>query len=91
VHAVPPHEQTPIVQVWPLPLHAPQAAPIVPHDVGDCDAYGSHVPVLALQQPLGHEVASHTHPADDLLHSSPEPHAPHAAPPTPHDWLLCEA
>lgn len=83
---VPPHEQTPIEHVWPLPLQAPHAAPMVPHEVGFCAEYGSHVPVLPpLQQPLAHEVASHTHAADDLLHSSPEPHAAHAAPAAPHD------
>lgn len=37
-----------------------------------------------LQQPLGHEVASQTHwPL--LLHSCPDEHAPHAAPPAAQD------
>ncbi len=52
---------------WPLPLHswpvahAAQVAPPVPHDALDSEPYGSQVPVLPpLQQPLGHDVASHT-------------------------------
>jgi hypothetical protein len=48
---------------WP-PLHVgvrfaqtPQLAPCVPHDELVCEAYGTHV--LPLQQPVGHDVASH--------------------------------
>ncbi len=42
--------------------------------------------VLPLQQPVGHDVASHTHwPLP--LHSWPDAQAPHATPPVPHDPL----
>lgn len=33
---VPPHEQMPVVQVCPEPLHAAHVAPIVPHELFDC-------------------------------------------------------
>jgi hypothetical protein len=42
---------------------------------------------LPLQQPFGHDVASHTHAPTDLLHSSPELQAWHAEPPAPHEPL----
>jgi hypothetical protein len=38
-----------------------------------------------LQQPCGHDVASHTHWPVDLLHSLPLAHPAHVAPPLPHD------
>jgi hypothetical protein len=38
-----------------------------------------------VQQPLGQEVASHTHWPVVLLHSCPEGHPAHVAPPAPHD------
>jgi hypothetical protein len=67
---------------WPQALHV---APPVPHDVLFCDVYGSHVPVgPPLQQPFGHEVASHTQPCDDLLHSRPDAHVVHDEPLAPH-------
>jgi hypothetical protein len=84
---VPPQEQIPIVHVCPLPVHAPHVAPMVPHEVVLCEAYGTHVPVES-QQPFGQDVASQTHPEDDLLHSLPDAHAPHVAPAVPHDWLV---
>jgi hypothetical protein len=59
-------------------------APPVPHDVFDSPAYASHVPLAPpLQQPFGHDVASHTHVPFDLLHLLPLPHGPHVAPPAP--------
>lgn len=33
---VPPHEQMPVVQVCPEPLHAAHVAPIVPHELFVC-------------------------------------------------------
>ncbi len=47
--------------------------------------------MLPLQQPLGHEVASHTHWPVVLLHSWPEPQAAHAAPPVPQEALVSDA
>ena len=67
-------------------LQAPQLAPAVPHSELLSDPQGRHVPVgPPLQQPAGHEVASQTHCPLALLHSSPEPHGWHVAPPAPHD------
>ncbi len=40
---------------------------------------------LEVQQPLGHEVASHTHCPVVLLHSWPLGQAEQVAPPAPHD------
>jgi len=68
-------------------VHVPYAAPPVPHDVLDSDAYRTHVPVgPPLQQPFGHEVESQTH-CPVPLHSCPAGHAAHAAPPAPHEVL----
>jgi hypothetical protein len=71
-----------------LEPHAPQVAPAVPHDCADSDAQGSQVPEgPPLQQPLGHEVASHTQlPVE--LHSVPDGHALHATPALPHELVL---
>jgi hypothetical protein len=41
--------------------------------------------VLPLQQPLGHEVASHTQTPVVVLHSWPWSQGEHAAPAVPHD------
>jgi hypothetical protein len=41
--------------------------------------------VLPLQQPFGHDVASHTHWPVLLPHSWPELHAAQLAPPVPHE------
>ena len=69
---------------WP-DTQGPHAAPPVPHEVLDSDAYRTHVPVgPPLQQPVGHDVESHTH-CPTPLHSCPDGHAAHAAPPAPHD------
>jgi hypothetical protein len=80
--------QVPVV--WsqtPLP-HAEQAAPPVPHDAGDSEEYGSHVPVTPpLQQPLGHEVELHWQtPAPS--HACPLGQAPQVAPPVPQEPLF---
>lgn len=67
--------------------HAEQAAPPVPHVPDDCDPKGTHV--LPLQQPFGHEVASHTHCPVVVLQLSPDGQAAQAAPAAPHeavDW-----
>ena len=69
------------------PPHAPQVAPLVPHDMGLCPEYASHVPA-AVQHPIGHDVALHTHcPA--VLHVCPIGHEPHIAPPVPHEPPDC--
>jgi hypothetical protein len=47
--------------------------------------------VLPLQQPVGHDVASHTHWPAVLLHSWPELQAPHVAPPVPHELFDSDA
>jgi hypothetical protein len=47
--------------------------------------------VLPLQQPVGHEVALHTHLPDVESHSSPVGQAAQAAPPEPHDMLDSDA
>lgn len=64
-----PHLQTPLVHESP-DGHAAHAAPPVPHDVPDSEAYGTHV--FPLQHPFGHEVALQTHPA--FVHCWPEAH-----------------
>jgi hypothetical protein len=57
-HPVPPHPHAPFAQACPA-VHALHAAPLVPHSLDNCDAYGTHV--LPLQQPIGHELALQTH------------------------------
>jgi hypothetical protein len=70
--------------------HALHAAPSVPHWPGDCEAYGTHV--LPLQQPAGHEAASHTHWPVALLHSCPGVvQLVQVAPPVPHEVVDSEA
>jgi hypothetical protein len=69
--------------------HVEQAAPPAPHCDADSEAYTTHV--LLLQQPFGHDVASHAQAAAPLVHSSPAPHDPHAAPPAPQEPLVCDA
>jgi hypothetical protein len=85
-HVVASHVQVPLV-VSHSPLeHDEHVAPAVPHELPDCDAQGSHVPVgPPLQQPFGQEVASQTHVPLAVLHSSPGAHAPQVAPAVPHD------
>jgi hypothetical protein len=80
------HTQRPVVALHSCPdAHAAHAAPPVPHELVDSDAYGSHVP-FAVQQPFGHEVASHAH-CPLAVHSRPIAHALHVAPAAPHDVL----
>jgi hypothetical protein len=69
--------------------HATQAAPPVPHCEADCDESGTQV--LPLQQPLGHDVASHTHWPVFLSQSCPDAHARQAAPPVPQEPLDSDA
>jgi hypothetical protein len=77
----------PVVMLHSCPAaHVPHAAPPVPHELADSDAYCWHAPA-AVQQPLGHEVESQTH-APVPSHSRPDTHALHAAPALPHDVLL---
>ncbi len=71
----------PLVQASPVP-HAPHVAPPVPHSEADCEPYVTHV--LPLQQPAGHEAASHTHwPA--ALHAWPLAQLAQLAPPVPQE------
>jgi hypothetical protein len=58
----------------------PQALPAEPHAETVCALAATHVPPL--QQPVGQEVASHTH-APAALHDWLVAQALHAAPPTP--------
>ena len=68
--------------------HGAHVAPAVPQVVPSL-AQGTHVPVVPpLQQPLGHDVASHTHWPLLLSHSRPVPHPPQVAPLEPHELLL---
>ena len=90
-----PPGQEPALQVQPAALwlharpdaHPLHAAPALPHTALLWEAYGTHA--LPLQQPAGHEVASHTH-RPLALHSWPVVHAAQAAPPAPHDWEFGE-
>jgi hypothetical protein len=69
-------------------VQAAHAAPLVPHELLDSEANGSHAP-LAVQQPFGHEVALQTHCPP--LHAWPVAHPVQAAPPVPHDPLDWDA
>jgi hypothetical protein len=69
-------------------VQAPHAAPPVPHEAFDSEAYGSHAP-FAVQQPFGHDVPLQVH--CPLLHTWPAAHAVQAAPAVPHEWLAWEA
>jgi hypothetical protein len=72
-----------LLHSWPA-AHAPHAAPPLPHDVFDSDAYVSQAPLgPPLQQPAGHVSASHVH-VPFVVSQSPFPQTPHAAPPVPH-------
>jgi hypothetical protein len=80
-----PHEQSPL---WHRSArresHAAQASPVVPHAVLDGVM---HWPVT-LQQPLGHDVASHTQ-APPVVHRCPVGHAgpePHMHEPSTHTF-----
>ncbi len=58
----------------------------MPQEAFDSEAYGSHVPA-AVQQPIGHEAALHTHCPEDVLHVCPEGQATQATPLAPQDEL----
>jgi len=67
-----------------LEPHGEHVAPAVPHEVSPSDAHGSQVPFAPpLQQPFGHEVASHTHWPLFLSHSRPLLQAAQVAPLAP--------
>ena len=86
------HTQVPLLlrQSSPGPHPAHCAAP-VPHEVGSCDAHSSQLPVRPpMQQPFGHEFASHTHVPLVLSHSRFVLHAPHVAPAVPHELLFSD-
>src|SRR5579872_4739132 len=78
------HWPVPVLHSWPGPQDEHEAPP-VPHDPFDCEAQGSHVPVLPLQQPMPHEFESQTHCPLPVLHSRPEAHPLQAAPLLPHE------
>ncbi len=82
------HVQLPVVWSQTPFAHDEHAAPPVPHDVGDSEAYGSHVPFTPpLQQPFGHDVELHSHtPAPS--HPCPLLQAPQVAPPLPQEPLF---
>ncbi len=83
------HAQVPFVVSHRPLLHALQSAPLPPHFAPVCEAYGTHVPpTVAVQQPIEHDVASHTHWPLLLSHSWPVAQPAQAAPPVPHDPLL---
>jgi hypothetical protein len=77
------HEQVPVVLSHRPFVQAAHAAPPAPHCDEDSDEYATHAPPL--QQPFGHDVASQTHRPVALLHSWPDPHAPHVAPAAPQE------
>jgi hypothetical protein len=83
-HDPPPHEHAPLEHVCPG-AHAAHAPPALPHELADWEPNATQV--LPLQQPFGHEVASHTHWPLLLLHSRLALHAAHVAPPVPQDEL----
>jgi hypothetical protein len=58
----------------------------VPQELLDSAAYGSHVPA-AVQQPIGHEVALHTHCPDVVSHVCPDEQPTHATPLLPQDEI----
>ena len=83
-HDVASQTHTPVLLLHSSPEeHAAHAAPPVPQEVFDSDAYGSQL--LPLQQPAGHDVASQTHEPVVLLHSWPDAQAAHAAPLAPQE------
>jgi hypothetical protein len=84
--------QVPLVLSHSPLVHVAHVAPAVPHDAGDSEPHGSHVPVAPpLQHPSGHDVPSHTHVPLALLHSRPDAHPEQLAPAVPHDVLDSDA
>jgi hypothetical protein len=77
----------PILHIALPPVHPTHAAPPVPHWEVDCEPCCTHV--VPAQQPVGHEVASHTHAPVAVSHPCPDAHCAHIAPPVPHALLPC--
>jgi hypothetical protein len=68
-HEVASQTQRPAVVSHSCPkAHALHTAPAVPQEASDWDAYASQDPAV-VQQPFGHEAASHTHCPLCVLHS----------------------
>lgn len=87
-HDVASQTHCPVVLLHSCPeAHPAHAAPPVPQDVFDSEPYASHVPLL-VQQPIGQELASHTHVPVVVLHSWPAGQAAHVTPLFPHDVLV---
>ena len=86
-HDVASHTHAPFVLHSCPGAQAAHAEPPAPHEVLLSEAKSSHVP-SAVQQPLGHEVASHTHAPLDVSHSWPAGHATQATPLLPHVELF---
>jgi hypothetical protein len=83
------HVHEPILHiVLPPPPHATHAVPPVPHCEVDCEDCCTHV--VPLQQPVEHEVGSHTHAPVTVSHSCPLAHTAHITPPAPHAEADCE-
>lgn len=84
------HCPVPVVHRWPV-AHAPHAAPRLPHDAVDCDAYASHRPVAPpAQHPLGQLCASHSQSPVAVSHR-PFEHGAHARPEKPQATADCDA
>ena len=83
------HEHVPLAVSQRLFAQAAHPAPAVPHCEPDCEAYATHV--FPLQQPFGHDFASHTQRPVLALHSCPDGHAAHTAPPVPHEPFVSDA
>jgi hypothetical protein len=87
-HDVPAHVHAPVLHDSPEP-HALHAEPPVPHCIPDCDPKGTHAPA-ALQQPLGHDVASQAQAPVLLSHSCPAAQAAQLAPAAPHAMAVSD-
>ncbi len=86
-HEVALHTHWPVAVSHSVPVeHATHAMPPAPQAEDDCELAPMHVPP-ALQQPLGHEAALHTHCPELVLHVCPIPHGAHCVPAEPHDPL----
>jgi hypothetical protein len=84
------HWPAAVLHSWPE-AQVPHAAPFVPHDPVDCDAYGSQSPERPpLQQPFGQLTSSHSQMPLVVSHAALG-HARHALPPRPHCVADCEA
>jgi hypothetical protein len=83
------HEQVPLVRSQRPLLHEAHWVPPVPQLEADSDAYDLHEEPL--QQPLGHDVELQTHCPVLVLHTWPDAHDEHVAPPEPHEEFVSEA